>query len=687
MLSLQRMSFIYPAFLFGLLAISIPILIHLFNFRKYKVVFFSNVKFLKEIKHETTRKNKLRHLLVLLSRILLITFLVLAFAQPVLTREKIKIAPGARSVVIYIDNSFSMESGGGAGTVFDDAREIAREIIAGFNPSDRFAILTNEFLGQHQHLSGPEDVLQYLDQINTGPAVKSMPRVFSRISDLLKDAPAGTKTAYILSDFQKNICEFDKLKADTSVIWRLIPVKAQESGNLVIDSVYFNQPIHQVNQADEITFRIKNYSDKDLENQPLRVYINGQPKAPATFSISAWGEKSVSLQVVPKEAGFQEGKAELSDSPVTYDNDFWFNYEVTPKIRVLAISESVGDSSLKSLKALFEDSLFGFSVMDLSSLDFSRFPEQNLIILSGLKRFSSGLSAELKKFIQESGSLVFFPPTQPDIESTNDFLKSLGGPSLGKMDTTTTPCDRIFFEHPFFEDVFEKKPSNPDLPKVSRRFPLQRSVRSLEEVLLQLRTGDPLLAAYPGESGYLYAFSVPLNPRFSNLSRHGLFVPLMLQMALRSVRQSALYYFLGQNDLIPLRTKENKTENMLVIKGRDNFEVIPEIKTASTRRCIMVHDQISKAGNFLVGARSGPFEPVSFNYDRRESDTRVYEVSEIEDLALRMNPGAKIKVSEGKSGLGARISAADSGKPIWKYAIILALIFLLFETLLLRFWK
>src|SRR5438128_4331517 len=104
------MQFTYPEFLFALSALSIPIIIHLFNFRRFKKIAFTNVRFLKEIKQDTRSRSRLKHLLILLSRLLAVTFLVLAFAQPFIPANKNNIVGGTRNVGIYLDNSFSMDA-------------------------------------------------------------------------------------------------------------------------------------------------------------------------------------------------------------------------------------------------------------------------------------------------------------------------------------------------------------------------------------------------------------------------------------------------------------------------------------------------------------------------------------------------------------------------------------------------
>ncbi len=102
---LPAMSFLYPSFLWGLIALSIPIIVHLFNFRRAKKVYFSNVAFLENVKQRSSSKLKIKYLLVLACRLLVIAFLVFAFAQPFIPgKEK---GLDGTNVKIYLDNSQS----------------------------------------------------------------------------------------------------------------------------------------------------------------------------------------------------------------------------------------------------------------------------------------------------------------------------------------------------------------------------------------------------------------------------------------------------------------------------------------------------------------------------------------------------------------------------------------------------
>jgi hypothetical protein len=172
------MNFLYPGFLFALLAVAIPILIHLFNFRKFKRVYFSNVQFLKEAKEQGTAKEKLKHRLLLASRILAVAFLVLAFAQPFIpSGTAAKKESDSNVISIYVDNSYSMETVNKEGSLLDEARRRAKEIAKGYGVNDRFQLITNDFEGQHQRLVNREEFYSLLDALKQKPATGLKPGI------------------------------------------------------------------------------------------------------------------------------------------------------------------------------------------------------------------------------------------------------------------------------------------------------------------------------------------------------------------------------------------------------------------------------------------------------------------------------------------------------------------------------
>lgn len=688
------MKFVYPAFLFALFSIAIPIIIHLFNFRKFKKVYFTNVRFLKEVKQETQSRSRLRHLLILISRILAITALVLAFAQPFIPADNAKTATGDKAVSIYIDNSFSMEALTTGGTLLDEAKKRAKEIATAYKATDRFQLLTNDFEGRHQRLVNKEELLELIDEVKISPSVRPLPEVLSRQFDVLGSSSARTKRSYLLSDFQESLADLEKVKNDTSITIQAIPLAAKEKKNVYIDSCWFTSPVRQLNHTEQLHVRIRNITSEDKENNPIKLFVNGKQRTPASYNVEANGETDVVLSFASKETGIQQCMIEINDYPVSFDDRFYFTFEVAKNIPVLAINgaQPAGMSAATqstAVTSLFgNDSLFVLTNAPENNLDYSTLPQNRFIVLNGLKAISSGLAQELKRFVKSGGSVAVFPAPDIDLNSYRDFLGSMNVNTYEKLDTMNTKVDRINYEHELFTNVFEKKNDNIDLPSVSSHYPITKISRSNEEYLFRMRNGDAYLSGYRYEKGKVYLSAVPLDNEFSNFTKHALTITALYNMAVYSQPVRPLFYTIGRDNVISIPSSTASTgENVYHVKGANNFDVIPEHKVTESGTDIFVHEQVTLAGNYTLTRGSEVLAGVAFNYDRKESDLDTYEPSEL--LARAESAGLMnfSIVEPGHKELTSTLAELDQGKKLWKLCIILALVLLAVEVALLRMWR
>src|SRR6476620_4522395 len=235
------MSFLYPGFLFALAAIAIPIIIHLFNFRRYKTVYFSNTKFLKEVKEQTDARSRLKHLLVLLCRILAITFLVLAFAQPYIKRGAAKETAGRKTTGIFVDNSFSMGQTQSDVHLLEIAKKKAAEIVTASNDDDLFQLLTNDFEAKQQRLIDKQEMLNEIKDLQISPVTKTLDEVIQRQREALAKG-SGAKQAYVISDFQKSFTHISQVKPDSTIRLTFVPLRSREAANVYIDTCWFESP-------------------------------------------------------------------------------------------------------------------------------------------------------------------------------------------------------------------------------------------------------------------------------------------------------------------------------------------------------------------------------------------------------------------------------------------------------------
>jgi hypothetical protein len=255
------MMCVYPAFLWALTAISVPIIIHLFNFKRYKKVYFTNVRFLKELQLESQSKSRLKELLILLARILTITTLVLAFAQPVLIDKAAdKSNLSQKTVGIYIDNSFSMEAVNKQGPLLENAKILARNIVNAFKNNDKFHLITNEFKGKHQRVLSKDDVLQEIAEIKISPVTRKYSDVLTRQNEFLKQESSNIQL-YAITDAQKSTFNIADIKNDSLTKVTIVPVFGAEIKNVFIDSCWFETPIQQKDIVQKLHVIIKNNSD------------------------------------------------------------------------------------------------------------------------------------------------------------------------------------------------------------------------------------------------------------------------------------------------------------------------------------------------------------------------------------------------------------------------------------------
>jgi hypothetical protein len=681
------MQFVNPLFLFGLFAIAIPVIIHLFNFRKFQKVHFTNVEFIEELKQQTQKQSQLKHLIVLMLRILAIAALVLAFAQPYLPTAKNEIKQDSQNQIsIFVDNSFSMEAAAEEGILLDEAIQDARDIALAYKNSDLFQLLTNDFEGKHQRYLSREEFLEMLDEVQISSVSRQVSEIYNRQADLFSENKSDNHTAYMISDFQTSIADFENIAADSAIRLFLIPVEATDKNNLYIDSIWFSSPVQRIDQLVKLNVRIKNASENDFEKIPLKLMVNDQQRAIASFDMQANEEVIVEMPYTNNETGLKFGKLELTDYPITYDDAFYFTYEVRNQIPVLSIGKEENELYLNSLFG--KDSAFNYLNLPENRLDYSAFNNYSLIILNKLDNVSSGLSQELSRFANNGGSVFIVPGTNIDFSNYMEFLLNLNSPYFTALDTFQTKVSEINLQNQVFNDVFESIPENIDLPKVLKHYGLKRQTNSLFEALLDLQNGNVFLGAMPLGKGTIYLLSSPLDTEWSNFPKHAIFVPTLYKIALLSNQGNKLFYTIGNNDNIVVRNIALNGDKVFKIVSRDKqFEVIPEFQNVNSQVNIFANNRIKKAGNYTINYDDAQISAVAFNYNRIESNLDNPDRQALEKYIQDAGLQNVMIISPADRSLSSVITELNKGLQLWKTFIILVLIFLLGEVLLLRFWK
>ncbi|MCG9910961.1 MAG: BatA and WFA domain-containing protein [Flavobacteriales bacterium] len=681
------MNFLFPGFLVALTALAVPVIIHLFRFRRFKKVIFTNVSLLKEV--DITRKNRqqLKHLLVMLMRMLAIAALVFAFAKPYFSNTPGVAGAGPRKVSIYVDNSFSMDREAENGRLLNQAKITAEEIANAYAPSDKFQLITNDFEGRHARFYPRDEFLNLLAETELSPTGRNISEVVNRQLDLLKkEGASGSGRIYLISDFPRTGADFDQIRTDSSVSISVLPLKAGISANLYVDSVWLQTPNTGVNIPLTLKFRVKNTGETEAEDIPVKLFLNGEQKTPTQISVPAGGSAEGELFFTVLKTGAQTGKVQIEDNSLTFDNEFYFSFQVAQSLDVLVLNDA--GSAQGTAKVYSGDEYFKLTTFNLSAPDYSRFPSQNLIVLNGITSPSDGLVTELKKYAEAGGNLMIIPGLKADVNVLNRLHTALKLPPFGNLRSGDFKATSVNTEGTFFSDIFESVPKNPDLPTVKNYYPISGSEN--HETVIKLNTGDALFGYFTTEKGgKVFYSSVAADDQAGNFHRHALFVPVMLKSAFLSQTQTPLFYYAGAYAPAEMNRPE-KVRNDEAIKWihtENGYEFIPEQRTVAGKLLFYPGEYLEQAGNYKVMAGETEIGALAYNYPRTESQSDFHTEESLKTQIQEAGIPYTELINASEGALKNAIDKIENGAPIWKWLIIATLLFLFTELVLLRFWK
>lgn len=680
------MAFLYPGFLWAFFILIIPIVIHLFNFKRYKTMYFSSLAFVKHVDEKTKATKSLKNILVLLSRLLAFAFLVLAFAQPYFTSKNDGEVSKASFLSMYIDNSFSMQSRGAEGQLLSEARENARSIIKNASLDTRFIIVTNDFSGSEERIMTKVEAFEKIDNIEFSPITRSLNEVIQWQENNFskKNLEDGIQIQNVLlSDFQEINLKFNSKLNVEEILMYPIKLNAETDNNILIDSIWFSSPIHKVNTKNELNIRIQNNSPLNLTNTEVIIAVDSYKK---TIFVDIPENQSIVTKIgyMDKSIGFKTGKVQVVDNQVFFDDTYYLSYKVKKNINVLILND---DDAIPNLSMVLDlDDYFQYTTIDIKAITKGDLDNVDLILLNGTNEISNGLTTYISDFISNGGSVALFPGKTPIPNEWNNLLSKLKLPLLGKKISTGTRIQSLNYADPFFRSVFKTENNKLNLPSVQSVFQAVSNNQSIYSPLISLQNGLPLLALSQ-TNGNAFMFYSSLHPDFGNFSKDALFPTLILRMSEISQRKLPEYLILGDDSRFPIYHKIS-IDNPVHIIG-ENLDLIPPSISISGVTYITLNS-LEKNNGFISGNYSLnteiPLGNISINYNRRESELNCGTNNLIIDLLTKI--GAK-EIVFNEVGSNHKLSTIDIDKPFsyWKICIIFTLIFVLTEMLLIRLLK
>ena len=642
------MQFRYPELLYGLLLVLIPVIVHLFQLRKFKKEAFTNVAFLKKLDLQTRKSNRIKKWLVLLTRIGIIAMAVFAFTQPFLTTSET--AMQEKENLIYLDNSFSMQAKGASGPLLKQA---VQELIKNIPQETNFSLLTNTAVYDDTKIDA---IRNNLLQLPYSSNELSDTELSLRAQKHLGKTGGSLQRFVVISDFQKD----RNLNVNTkNTALHYVQLAPSLVANIAIDTLLVKQQTANILSL-EATLSAQEPLDKGV---PLSVYNKSQLLAKATASFGNTDKATVSFEI-EKQSNIQ-GILSIEDASLTYDNQLFFSLDTQKPIHILSINEAENEF----LKRLYTSDEFTYKAISSTNVDYSILSQYNLVIVNGLKDLPLSLGNALASFRNKGGSVLLILNEEGDVSSTNTFLNLLGTTRVNQKSTQSRLVTTINYDHPIYTNVFDKKTDNFQYPSVSSSLSI-----SSPDALLTFQDGQPFITAEKG----LYVAASRFNNTTTNFKNSPLIVPTLYNIAKESFSLPELYYTIGNKNEFDVITQLAQ-DNILSLKSITNEQssIIPLQKKYANKVTITTTDLPETAGNYLVAQEDSILQGVSYNYNRSESKLRY----------APQTPKDGVSYHTSVTELFDEFKEKDSIQSLWKWFVIFALFFLLMEMLILKYFK
>jgi len=641
------MQFLHPEFFYALPALLIPVLIHLFQLRRFKVQAFTNVALLEKIRLQTRKSSQLKKWLILIVRLLAIGCIILAFSQPFLSNQLAQ--KNSSETVIYLDNSFSMQAIGPKGPLLSRA---VQEVITGFDELEKISVFTND----QSYKSIPlKDLKTELLSLDYSQNQLDLNRLILKGKTLFSEDKTRSKKLILVSDFQQHE---DKIltNTDTTIQVLLVPLKPINTANNYIDNVRLESSLNT-----NYTLNVSGKTTSDTNDSiPVTLYQNAKVIGK---SILVKSKNFKTSFVLPNTLEFK-GKLSIDDTQILYDDDFYFNIPKTEKIAVLAIHEN---SSSTFLKNLYSNDEFIFKNQNLKTLDYGQIKMQNLIILNGLKQISIALKNSLDVFMNTGGTVLLIPNKTGDLSSYNKVLSTQTTHQLKPIKTQEKRITNIAFNHPILKNVFEEKISNFQYPSVQVFYPLSTTTNRI----LSFEDQQAFLAQFKS----LFVFTAPVESEASNFIHSPLIVPTLYNIGRSSLKTPPLHYWIGAENNFDLKVNLQR-DRILKLSHKDS-QFIPLQTNFNTKVSITTKENPLEPGHYAVLKNKDTLTTVSYNYNRDESQLRYHDLTQMKGVSIEKSLNDTLNT----------IKIESNVTWLWKWFVIFALILLAFEMLILKYFK
>jgi hypothetical protein len=642
------MQFKHPEILYFLLLLVIPILVHLFQLRRFKKEYFTNVRFLKELSIQTRKSSKIKKWLLLITRMLLLAAIIIAFAQPFFQAKDKKNA--SNEMYIVLDNSFSMQAKGKKGELLKRA---VQELLENTPEKQTFSLITNSETFWNTDIKSIQKEVQNLTYSALPFQLESaMAKIKARKTPFNKDVIIITDAVGLEQKQLKSI--------DSNFNTYFINPEAEQKNNISIDSVFIQQ---NLNDFYEIGVKLISYGEQK-NAIPIALYNENKLIAKTLVKFETQ-ENTINFTIPKKDFN---GYVSINDASLSYDNTFYFSISKPEKTNVISIGKSEKSNFLSRIYTVSE---FNYSNSTIETLDYNAIEKQDVIVLNEVEKIPQALETNLKSFVEKGGNLVVIPSNENATSDLNRFLGTFGKIQFGALQNTNNLITKIAFQHPLFQSVFEKKILNFQYPNTKQSF----GITSSNPPVLSFEDQSVFLTALQNQISAVYVFSAPINKVNSNFQNSPLIVPIFYNMAQNAQKTGVNAITIGENQPFLVATSLSKDEIINVKNAAEKFIPIQQILNNKVK--LLFNDYPTVAGNFGVYKQDDFIRNISFNYNRSEGNLALANSNLLSDY----------KVVNSVDIVFNSLLSDRSNNEIWKLFILLTLLFLALEVVIQKFVK
>jgi len=677
---LEIMQFLYPGFLWGLLAVGVPITIHLLQLRRPQRVLFTNTGFIREVELTTMQRRRLQELLVLLARVLGVIFLVLLFAQPFIPAQRA--VEQGDSVGVLLDASPSMQVlGENQQSLLQEASNKATALGKNFGAASHFRLL--------EQSGGLLTQAAYLNKV-AETRISGQQKGWVTALNTQVGQAAAKAPLYIFSDFQRAIGSKEALQSiDKNREIVLVPQVARPVANVYVDSVWLEDAFVRTQVNIGLHIRLKNGGGSAITDCPVKVRLDKQQVAAFNTTLAAGQVSTTVVQVQLPDKQLALGQVVTGDRPAVFDNTFYFTLQPTATIRVVEIgAEPVAQQVYQA------EALFAYSFTKPQQVNFSQLQRANLVLVREVATVEIGLQQALVGVVRRGGSVVVVPPGgNAAHEPTLQLLRALGvaGAQWNTSATATPVLQEVAMpsaRNPFFREVFGPQPRQAVLPQVAPVLSLGRSGTDI----LRLRAGDSYLAEFSTSGpGHTYVFTAPFSKAYGDFTAQGLFVPVLYRMAMLSYQasQQPAYRLTAPTIAVELEPESaaKGQEEAAFRLVRDSLTLIPAQRLRGTNLQLELPTTLSQPGFYELRRQGRRVTTLAFNADPKESELAAYSAAELRQLVGANHPNVQVLDPAAGPEALLRYRAEQTGQALWRYCLLAVLACLLTEALLLRFGR